>query len=946
MSKNLQPEKGANDWIMNLIAKVVLVVIALVAMVNYFQPAQKKSNILMQTDILQGKGMSKEIADYRKANDDAEPLWTGRMFGGMPAYQISTYYENDVLLGIDNFLKMRWAFGHPIGQMFVLFLGMFFLLSMLKMDPFTAAVGSFAFLLSSYFFIAMEAGHNSKINAMSYVPAVLAGILVLYRGKYLLGGALTALFLALELNANHLQMTFYMFFIVGCIVVAYYAKSVSILGKVLLFVGLFVMLLSWMLNLPPIVGLIAAAIAILGPILYELMTGMSAIDGDKIGKLFKGKDLPGKLPAVRHFVIASAIMGAASMFAVGPNVARLWTTSEYAAESIRGKQVLTNPTENQVNEEGLSIDYAFQWSYGVGETFTIINADYFGGASGHDIGQDSRTYDILTRAVGKQGAESLTKSWPTYIGDVPFTSGPVYIGIVIFFLFILGLVVVPDNSRWWLLAATLIGFMLAWGRNFMIFNEAMFYNFPIFDRFRAVSMALVISQTTIPILGALGLYHFYKRSQTEDRKAMVQKLGIAAGITAAFLLIMLVFTPGIDTFAMNSDGARISSILRRAGLQNPDPSLVNQLVSALPSDRQALMTAGVMRGFLFLLLGGGVLAGYLYFLKDAFKGKQARYGSYAVSIVLMIMVVADLWPIDRQYLNEDNFVKKTQYERPLQPTQADQAIFQDTDPNFRVLNLMRDPWNDATTSYHHKTIGGYHPAKLRRYNDLITFHLDREINGVIQQFQSQEGDPMQNVQAALASSPVLNMMNLKYIIYNGAAPPAGNNSRLGHAWFVNKYEVLATPDEAIARLGSINPAETAILEKADSEKIQGMNLTRDPSASITLLSYQPNHLTYESNVSGAAEQLAVFSEVYYNSGKGWQAYIDGNEADHFRVDYVLRAMRIPSGKHTIEFKFEPRSYTTGSRISFIFGVLLLLVVAGSVFLDYRKSSSGEEGENA
>jgi hypothetical protein len=868
------------------------------------------------------------------------------MFGGMPAYQISTYYQNDVLLAIDNFLKMRWAFGHPIGQMFVLFAGMFFLLCMLKMDPFTAAVGAFAFMLSSYFFIAMEAGHNSKINAMSYVPAVLAGILVLYQGKYLLGGALTALFLALELNANHLQMTYYMFFIVGCVVASYYAKSVSIVGKALLFGGLFAMLLTWMLGLPGILALIAVVIAVLGPLLYELLTGMPNIEGSKISSLVKGTGLSGKLPRLRKFVMASVILGGASLFAVGPNVARLWTTAEYASESIRGKQVLSNPTENQVNEEGLAIDYAFQWSYGVGETFTIINADYFGGASGHDVGKDSRTYDILTRAVGKQGAESLSKSWPLYIGDVPFTSGPVYIGIVIFFLFILGLVVVPTNSRWWLLAATLIGFMLAWGRNFMVFNEAMFYNFPIFDRFRAVSMALVISQTTIPILGALGLYHFYNRSKTEDRKAMVQKLGIAAGITAAFLLIMLVFTPGIESFAMDSDGARVSSILRRAGLQNPDPGLVNQLVTALPSDRQALMTAGVMRGFLLLILSGGVLAGYLFFLKDAFKGKQARYGAYAASILLMMIVVADLWPIDRQYLNDDNFVKKTQFERPLAPTQADLAIFQDTDPNFRVLNLMRDPWNDATTSYHHKTIGGYHPAKLRRYNDLITFHLDREINGVIQQFQNQEGDPMVNVQAALASSPVLNMMNLKYIIYNGAAPPAANNSRLGHAWFVNKFEILATPDEAIARLGSIKPAEIAIVEQSDADKVEGFNLTRDPSASITLKSYQPNHLTYESNVSGTNEQLAVFSEVYYNSGKGWQAYIDGNEADHFRVDYVLRGMKVPTGKHTIEFKFEPRSYSTGSMISFIFGVLLLLAVAGALFLEYRKGSTEEEDENA
>ncbi|MEL7401309.1 MAG: hypothetical protein AAFN68_12170, partial [Pseudomonadota bacterium] len=365
------------------------------------------------------KGMSKEIADYRKANDGEEPLWTSRMFGGMPAYQISTLYKNDVMLAIDSFLKMRWAFGHPIGQMFVLFLGMFFLLSILKLDPFTAGVGAFAFLLSSYFFIAMEAGHNSKINAMSYVPAVLAGMLLLYQGRFLLGAALTALFLALELNANHIQMTYYMFFIVGAIVVTKYSKPLSWPGRAFLFGGLLLMPISWLAGWPGIVWQLGAVIAFLGPVVYELLDHRKNIDGGIVGFL-KGKGLTGNLAELRQFLVASLLLIGATGFAIGPNIGRYWTTSEYAAESIRGKQVLQNNTENQTNESGLAINYAFQWSYGVGETFTLLNADYFGGASGHDVGKDSKTHDILTRIAGKQRADAVSESWPTYIGDVPF----------------------------------------------------------------------------------------------------------------------------------------------------------------------------------------------------------------------------------------------------------------------------------------------------------------------------------------------------------------------------------------------------------------------------------------------------------------------------------------------------------------------------------------------
>ncbi|HHG84419.1 MAG TPA: hypothetical protein ENJ82_06705 [Bacteroidetes bacterium] len=946
MSKKQLPQEGSQEQLWKVLGKGLMIVIALVAMVMYFKPVQKKNTVLMQSDIVQGRGMSKEISDFRKANGGEEPLWTGSMFGGMPAFQISTLYPNDIIYEIDQALKMRWAFGHPVGQTFVLFLGMFFLLSMLKIDPITAGVGAFAFMLCSYTFIATEAGHNSKINAMSYVPAVLAGILLLYRGKLWLGAALTALFLALELNANHFQVAYYMFFIIGTIVITEYAKYLSVIGKAFLFGGLLLIPLIWLSPIPDSLWRFAAVLAVLGPIVYELLANIKQVSGAKISALLKGVNLPENLVGLRRFTIASLVLGASVLLAVGPNVARLWTTSEYAKETIRGKQVRKNRVENQVNDEGLAIDYAFQWSYGVAETFTLINSNYYGGASGYNVGKDSRTHDILQRKVGRQAADALVTRWPTYFGDVPFTSGPVYLGIIICFLFFLGLIVVPGNARWWLLSATILGMMIAWGRNFMGFNEMMFYNFPFFDRFRAVSQGLIIVQITMPILASLGLYHFYQRSKTEDRKVMLTKVGIAAGITALLLVIMLIGQPGTGNFSLENDAGRIGNILNRNRIPGVDQAMVTSLVSALEADRASLLTAGVMRGFLYLILGSGVLLAYLYFLKDAFKGKQAKYGMYIASAAILVMVSTDLWKTDKEYLNDENFVKENQFLASLQPSKADQMILQDPDPDFRVLNLMRDPWNDASTSYHHKAIGGYHPAKLRRYNDLIAEHLSPEIDKVIGEFRAGSENTVQKVQAMLANSPTLRMMNLKYIIYNGAAAPMQNDKRLGNAWFVDNFEVLENPDLAIERMHNIDPGRTAVVEKADAGELGGFSLKKDPAAQINLVTYKANYLKYQANVPGNNTQLAVFSEIYYNSGKGWQAYLDGNPVSHFRVDYVLRAMKVPSGKHTIEFKFEPRSFRLGGTISLIFSIILLAAVGGALFMEYRQLPVAQGGKKS
>ncbi len=789
-----------------LAAIVIFVIIIMV----YFTPLLEGKKI-KQHDISQWKGMSKEIVDFR-AKTGEEPLWTNSMFSGMPAYQISVVYKANLVKYIDNILKL--GLPHPAGLTFLYFLGFFILLLVLGIDPWLCIAGSIAFAFSSYFFIIFEAGHNSKAHAIAYMAPVLAGIILTYRGKYLLGGLLTALFLSLELLANHLQISYYL----GLIILAF---------------------------------------------------GISEF-------VFHVKE-----KSLRSFFIASAIVLAAGFLAIGTNITNIWATYQYGKETIRGKTELTSEKENRTS--GLDKDYATGWSYGIGESMTLLIPNARGGASAGSLGVKSATYKALMQNnVPEASVTQVLNNLPLYWGEQPIVSGPVYVGAILIFLFMLGLLVVENRYRWWLLGATVLSLMLAWGHNFMPLTDFFFKYVPGYNKFRSVSMTLVIAEFTIPLLAILALRKVF--SDGVDKKKMIRQLAYAAGITAGITIIFALFAGSMFNFSSSQD------------VQYKD-YFPAWMMAAIRLDRASMLTSDAWRSFFFILLAAATLWAYL---TDKLK-------KYPVFAILAVLILVDLWAVNKRYVNNDDFVRKSLVDVPFQPTQADELIMKDLDPDYRVMNLTVNPFNDASNSYFHKSIGGYHGAKLRRYQELIERHLSRN------------------------NMNVYNMLNTKYFIVPGADKQPTvqlNMQALGNAWFVNDVNLVKNADEEINSLTAFNPAETAIVDKRFEADLKGHSIAKDSTASITLKEYKPNHLTYVSN--SGKEQLAVFSEIYYNNG--WNAYIDGKSAPYFRANYVLRAMIVPAGKHTIEYKFEPAVFRTGEKISLASSLLLIiLLIGGGVF---------------
>jgi len=778
----------------------------------YFSPVLEGKK-LKQSDITHWKGMSKEIVDFREATGE-EPLWTNSMFGGMPAYQISAKYKGAYMKSIDKIISL--GLPHPVRLLFLYFLGFFILLLILRVNPWLAVLGAVGFAFSSYLFIILEAGHNTKAHAIAYMAPVLGGIILTYRGKYFWGAALTAFFLALELSANHPQITYY-------------------LALIVLLFGLFQFIES-----------------------------------------IQKKELP-------NFLKASLVLFIAAIFAIGANISGLWATWEYGKYTIRGKTELTSEQENRTS--GLDIDYATQWSYGIPETFTLLMPDFMGGASGRAPSENSKTYEELKRVVPGQAKQYL-QYFSMYWGKQPFTSGPVYAGSIMVFLFILGLVVVKGKYKWWLLSATVLSIMLAWGKNFMPFTEFFLHYFPLYNKFRAVSMTLVIAELTIPLLGILALKEITEKGR--DSNKTLKELSIAVGITTGLILFIMAFAGSLFNFSAQSDGQ-----LLQAGFPQG-------LINSLEQDRLSLLRGEAFRSIIFILLASVAIWTII-------SGKVKKEFAY---IALILLVTVDMWAVNKRYLNEENFESARKVDTPYLPTSADQQILKDTDPNFRVLNKTVSIFNDASTSYFHKSIGGYHGAKLRRYQELFDYHISRN------------------------NIDVLNMLNTKYIIVPGAnnQPEAQlNPGALGNAWIVKDYRLVDDADAEIDALSNFNPANEAIIDKRFDEQLQGFDKKSDPMASIQLTSYKPNELKY--NFNSSQEEMVVFSEIYYD--KGWNAYVDGEKSSYFRADYVLRAMIVPAGKHEIVWKFEPAVYYTGGTIASISSVLILLLFFGAMGMEIK-----------
>jgi hypothetical protein len=836
----------------------------------YFRPLLSGKE-LSQHDITQHRGMSKEIADHREKYHE-EPLWTNSMFGGMPAYQISTLYPGNLLTTLDKAVKLFLP--HPSGYMFLCFAGFFILLLCLEIEPWLALVGALAYGLSSYYIICIGGGHNSKANAMGYLPAMLGGIILLFKGRYWIGSAVTLLFMALELNANHVQISYYGFVLVG------------------------IMILFW---------------------LYYAV---------------KEKTLPSFFKSLGILVVIAII-------SVLPNAGNLMCTEEYGKYSSRGPTELTIDETLKSNSakvtSGLDKDYATQWSYGIGETFSILIPDFKGGANAY-IG--TAAPDALKK-VDPNYREQVARM-DAYFGDQPSVGGPVYIGAIIIFLTILGLFIVKNRLKWPLLAGTILFIALSWGHNFMGLTEFFMDHFPGYNKFRAVSMCLVIAELCIPVLAIMAVNELLKMKSLQDKIKVFKKeieikklLFITIGVVGGFCLVGFLAPDVVNSFQGATEEQEMVYRFSQGG-QGSESEIrqyVGELMPQIEKARKAMFTSDAMRSLIFLVLA--FLFIYL-FLNKKIK-KEMLFAA------LGIFILIDLWTVDTRYLSEKSFIPKSA--NVIEKTTTDEEILKDPALDYRVLNLAKSFAQDATTSYWHKSIGGYHGAKLKKYQEIIDFHLVKSSGGgEINTFYAGIGQTVGNdslLSVLMGKLNVLNMLNTKYFIMalrEGQTIPLMNKQANGNAWFVKSVKTVMNADSEIVGLYSINTKTEAITQ----EKFKN-DLKYSPSypgeGTIKMTAYKANHLEYESDSKNA--EFAVFSEIYYP--KGWNAYIDGNPVPHIGVNYILRGTEIPAGKHKIEFKFEPKVYKTGNTIAMA-GSLLLFVSIGVCLFMERKISRKTENE--
>ncbi len=571
---------------------------------------------------------------------------------------------------------------------------------------------------------------------------------------------------------------------------------------------------------------------------------------------------------------ATGILALATILAFGANFSYLWFTNDYGKDSIRGKSEITLNRNNQTS--GLDKDYATQWSYGIAETFNILIPNLMGGSNSMNLGENSETFRFLRQnGVPYSQASTITNQLPTYWGPQPSTAGPVYIGAIVVFLFVLGMFLLKGTEKWYLFGATILAIMLAWGKNFDFLTNLFMHYFPFYNKFRTVSMILIVAELTMPLIGFLAIKEILegKVSKTDFWKAFKWTVGIVGSICLFFLLL----GKGIFTFRAPID--------EQLGWPK-------EIIEVIRMDRQAMLWNDAFRSLLFVLAGAVAVA--------ALYAKKIKPTIFILLLGLLITV--DMWGVNKRYMDNRNFVEPRNVEAPFNPTGADLQILTDTDPNFRVFNLTVSSFNDASTSYFHKSIGGYHGAKLRRYQDLIDHHLVR------------------------GNMAVFNMLNTKYIIQPGKQGPIAiqNPDALGHSWFVDSIKLVDNADQEIEALNGFNPKTTAIVDKRFSKMLKGFSSGNGFNNTIKLLEYRPNRLKYQSQ--SQSPQLAVFSEIYYP--KGWQAYIDKKPAEHFRANYILRAMIIPEGNHEIEFRFDPALWHTGKKIDIAFSLLTILIFVG------------------
>ncbi|MEN8228000.1 MAG: YfhO family protein [Bacteroidota bacterium] len=778
------------------------------------------------------KGMSRELIDYRDATGE-EALWTNSMFGGMPGYLIYTVYKGNVLKYLDWTLQ---AAPRPVSYIFLYLIGFYILLLSLRVNPWLAIAGAIAFAFSSYNFVILAAGHNSKAIAIGYMAPVIAGVILSFRGKRLLGAAVTGIALALQIRSGHPQITYYTLMIIF------------------------------------IFGLIQLYFAIKEKYFKELLITVSIL------------------------LVAVGI-------SVTSNAARLWTTMEYGKYTMRSPSELTMEEDDKTS--GLTKSYATQWSYGLGETFSLLIPGFKGGSSDGSLSENSETYRLFAQSNPAQASEVI-KHLPLYWGTQGSTMGNVYVGACVVFLFVLGMFIVDKKIKWWLLAASILAIMLSWGKNFMFLTEFFMDHVPGYNKFRTVSMTLVIPALTMPMLAILAINQvlFGKINRRKLNYALKWSAGIAGGLSLLFVLL-----PDV---AGDFVSAR-------------DSSYQQALADTLQADRRSLLRTDALRSLIFIGLTTGLILLY----------KMEKIKVNLVIVGMAVLFLADMWPVNKRYLNKGHFSNKRQASQPFTPSAADQFIMNEPGYNNRVLNLTVATFQDASTSYFHPSLGGYHGAKMRRYQDLIETGMTADLNTLFGALKSQN---YQTVDSALAGSNVLNMINTRYILISPETQPITNRHALGNAWFVNSVRMVENADAEMASLATIDISKEATLDARFEGLLEKKTFQNEPSASILLTDYQPNRMVYQSETT--TEQLALFSEIYYE--KGWQATIDGEVVDHLRMNYLLRGLVIPGGSHEIVFEFHPRSYYSGTTVSLISSILLLLLFLGAIYLHYSKGEKDKK----
>ena len=821
---------------------IVIVFFAVVSFV-YFCPAITEGRILSQHDSVAGVGLGQEQKEYMERTGE-RTRWTNSVFGGMPTYQLSPSYQSTSLLSQIADLYHLYLPTY-VWYVFAMLLGFYMLLRAFNFKVWMSALGAVVWAFSSYFFIIIAAGHIWKVMTLAYIPPTIAGMVWVYRKKYLLGGLVTALFTALQILSNHIQMSYYFLMVMIAMFVAF------------------------------------AVIA------------------------YRQKEMA-------HFWKATGVMMVAGLLGVCINLSNLYHTYQYSKESMRGKSELVKEnTANQTNS-GLERDYITQWSYGIGETFTLLVPNTKGGASvplamnEKAMKKANPMYMNIYRQLGQ------------YWGEQPGTSGPVYVGAFVVFLFVLGLFIVKGPMKWALLTATVLSILLSWGKNFMGFTDFFIDYIPMYSKFRTVASILVVAEFTIPLLAMLALKEWVERPQIlkERRRDFLISLGLTGGLALLFALVPKVF---FSSF--------VSSMEMHA-LQGIPAEQLMPLLANLEEVRMSMFTSDAWRSVFVIAIGVSLLVAY----------SAGRLKSATLVGSLIVLCLVDMWDVNKRYLYDAQFVEKIEEARTFEPTETDKLILQDKDLNYRVLNLASNTFNENNTSYWHKSIGGYHAAKLRRYQEMIEEHISSEMNAVFQEVAKTGGD-MENLDAA--KFPVLNMLNARYFIFpleGGQTVPLCNPHALGNGWFVDEVVYANNANEEIEAIHGLNPVQKAVVDKQFASVVK-VSSPADSTSYVELLAYEPNALKYE--VNSANGGTVVFSEIYY---PGWQAWIDGEEVEHGRANYILRAMNVPAGKHVVEFKFDPDSLHATETIAYIALALLAMAAVVGVVIACKRNGQQTKGD--